>query len=124
MWLLASAYNKREGILELYAFEIDKRNGEMKAGWKHLSTLRKDAKKDDIGFQFSYNADSSKMILVNTLEGKDKAAFEVEEFDENMKKVGKTTKISTSFEAKTFQLQDVSGDHSQIAAQPVVDKAS
>ena len=106
-WLLASSYNKKDKELQLFASEIDKKNGELKGDWKDISSIQKDEKRDQIQVNFAYNSDSSKMILVSTNEGKEKCAYAIEEFDDNMKKIGKTTEISNRFEPKTFQLEDI-----------------
>ncbi len=106
-YLLASDYNKKDKALELYACEIDKRSGELTGDWKSLSTITKDEKSDQLYVNFAYNSDSSKMILVSTNKGKDKSSFEIDEFDDKMNKIGKTTQISNAYEPKTFQLEDV-----------------
>lgn len=106
-WLMASDYNKKDKTIELFTAEIDKRNGTLKGDWKSLSTLQKDEKKDRLATKFAYNSDSSKMILVSTNWGKEKCSFDIDEFDADMKKVGKTTTITNTFEPKTFQLEDV-----------------
>jgi hypothetical protein len=47
------------------------------------------------------------MILVSTIEGAEKNKYEVRQYDEKLKVVGKPVKISNNFDANTFVLEDV-----------------
>ncbi|MEP6711546.1 MAG: hypothetical protein ABJA37_03970 [Ferruginibacter sp.] len=107
LFLLASDYNKRERTLTLLAAEINKADGEMLGDWKELTSWQKDDKKDNLDFKTSCNADSSKMIVVSTSQGKEKNTYEVKEFDSKMTPLAKTASISNEFDPKTFQLEDV-----------------
>lgn len=106
-YLIASDYNKKEMALEFFAAEVDKKNGQMKGTWKPLASVTKEGKADDLLIKFSYNADSTKMIMISTSVGKLRGSFEVQEFDNDLKKVGKTIKMSNDYDANTFQLEDV-----------------
>ncbi len=107
LYLLASDYNKKEKTLTLYAAEIDKNNGELKGDWTELTAWTKDDKKEEVNFKPSYNADSTKMILVSTIEGREKNNYEIRLFDENMKPLGKAASITNEFEPKLYSLEDV-----------------
>ena len=106
-YIMASDYSRKSRTLTLYAGEIDKTNGELSGDWKEVVSWQKDEKSDDLDFKFSYNADSTKMIVVSTDEGKEKNKFEVREFDSKMAPVGVATTISNEYDPKTFQLEDV-----------------
>ncbi len=107
LFLLATDYSKKEKTLTLFAAEIDKASGELSGEFTEVTSWQKDDKKEDISFKATYNADSSKMVLVSTIEGREKNNYEVRQFDDNMKALGKSVAISNEFDPKTFQLEDV-----------------
>ncbi len=107
LFLLASDYNKKEKTLTLFAAEIDKNSGELAGEFNEITSWQKDDKKEDISFKASYNADSTKMVLVSTIEGREKNNYEVRQFDEKLKPVGKAVAISNEFDPNTFVLEDV-----------------
>lgn len=107
LFLLASEYNKKEKRLTLFAAPVNKQTGELSGDWAEFANWQKDDKKDDINFNVTYNSDSSKMVIVSSIEGKEKNNYEVKEFDENLKMVGKSINITNEFDPKTFQLEDV-----------------
>src|SRR5215213_4560388 len=106
LFMLASVINKRDRTLDIFAAEIDKATGELTQGFQPISTFQKDEKKDDINFKIAYNADSSKIIVVSSIEGKEKNTYQVQEFDKNLK-AGKAVIVSNEFDPKTFQLEDL-----------------
>jgi hypothetical protein len=107
LFLLATDYSKKEKTLTLFAAEIDKASGELSGEFTEVTSWQKDDKKEDISFKATYNADSTKMVLVSTIEGREKNNYEVRQFDDNMKALGKPVAISNEFDPKTFQLEDV-----------------
>lgn len=107
MYLLASDYNRKNKTLTLHAAEINKGDGQLSGDWKALTSWQKEEKSDDLQFTTSYNADSSKMIVVSTNEGRDKNTYEVKQFDGKMNASGSPVVISNEFDPKTFQLEDV-----------------
>ena len=106
LFMLASVNNKRDRTIDLFAAEIDKNSGELTQGFQPLNSFQKEEKKDDINFKISYNVDSSKIVLVSSVEGKGRNTYQVQEFDKNMK-AGKAVAVSNEFDPKTFQLEDV-----------------
>jgi len=106
-YIMASDYSRKDKTLKLFAAEINKPDGELKGDWKEVTSWQKDEKGDDLDFKISYNADSSKMIVVSTDEGRDKSKFEVKEFDSKMDVTAPPVTISTDFDPKTFQLEDI-----------------
>jgi hypothetical protein len=82
--VLASKYEKKEKKLTLYAAQADKNNGELMGEWTEITNWQKEEKGDDINFNITYNADSTKMVIVSTLEGIDKNNYEVREFDNKL----------------------------------------
>ena len=104
--ILADEYNKREMTLTLYAAEIDKNTGDLKSDWQKLADFQKDEKKDEIKYRVALNADSTKMVIVSSEEGRSKNTYKVQEFDNNFKPA-KPVIISNEFDPETFQLEDV-----------------
>ena len=107
MLLIASEYSKRDRTLDVFAAEIDKNSGEISGEWKQLTSFQKEEKKDDINFKVTYNADSTEMVVVSSIQGKEKNNYQVQEFDKNLIPVAKPVDISNEFDPKTFQLEDV-----------------
>lgn len=107
MLLIASEYSKKSRTLDIFAAEVDKSSGELSGDWKPLTSFQKEEKKDDISFKITYNADSTKMVIVSSIEGKEKNAYEVQEFDKNLTATAKPVDITNEFDPKTFQLEDV-----------------
>jgi hypothetical protein len=106
LFMMASVNNKRDRSIDLFAAEVDKKSGELTQGFQPLASFQKDEKRDDINFKISYNTDSSKMILVSSVEGRERNTYQVQEFDKNMK-AGKAVNLSNEFDSKTFQLEDL-----------------
>lgn len=107
MLIIASDYSKRDKTLAIYATEIDKNSGELSGDWKPLTSFQKEEKKDNINFKIAFNADSTKMVVVSSIEGKEKNTYQVQEFDKNLTLTAKPVDISNEFDPKTFQLEDV-----------------
>lgn len=107
LFLLATDYNKKEKTLTLFAAEIDKNSGELAGDFTEVTRWQKDDKKEDISFKATYNADSTKMVLVSTIEGREKNNYEVRQFDEKLKMTGKPIFITNEFDQNTFVLEDV-----------------
>ena len=107
LFLLATDYSRKEKTLTLFAAEIDKASGELAGEFTEVTSWQKDEKSEDISFKATYNADSTKMVLVSTIEGREKNNYEVRQFDDKMKGVDKPIAISNEFDPKTFVLEDV-----------------
>ena len=107
LFIVASHSNQRDRTLEIFTAGVYKNSGELSNEWQSLTTFEKDEKKDEINFKISLNADSSKMILVSSIEGKEKNTYLVQEFDKSMKAEGKPVTITNEFDPKTFQLEDL-----------------
>lgn len=107
MFLFASDYEKRERTLNVFGAEVNKTSGELMGDWSMITSFQKEEKKDDINFKLTYNADSSKMVVISSIEGRDKNEYTVQEFDKTLKATGKPVTISNEFNPKTFQLEDV-----------------
>lgn len=107
LFLLATDYNRKEKTLTLFAAEIDKSSGELSGDFIEVTSWQKDDKKEDISFKATYNADSTKMVLVSTVEGREKNNYEVRQFDDKMKQIDKPIAITNEFDPKTFVLEDV-----------------
>ncbi|MGG9961922.1 hypothetical protein [Ferruginibacter sp. SUN106] len=107
LFLLATDYSKKDKTLTLFAAEINKASGELAGEFTEVTSWQKDEKSEDISFKASYNSDSTKMVLVSTVEGREKNNYEVRQFDDKMKAVDKPIAISNEFDPKTFVLEDV-----------------
>ena len=107
LFILASKYEKKEKRLTLYAAQVDKNNGELIGEWIEITSWQKEEKSDDINYKITFNADTTKMVVVSSVEGKGKNNYEVREFDNKLKKIGKSIAITNEFEVKTYQLEDV-----------------
>ncbi len=107
LFIMASKYNKRDKTLTLYAAELDKKSGELAGEWVEVTSWNKEEKGDDINFNTTFNPDSSRIVTVSSIEGKEKNNYEIKQFDEKLKQIGKTIAITNEFDPKTFQLEDV-----------------
>lgn len=106
MLVLAYDYNKRDKTVKLSAAEVDKSSGQLTSDWNDLAEFQKDSKKDDVNYRVALNADSTKMVIVSSVEGKSKNTYKVQEFDKNYK-ASKAVIISNEFTPETYQLEDV-----------------
>ena len=105
--MIASEYHKSDRALEVFAAEVDKSSGELMESFKPITSFLKEEKRDEIYFKLIPNADTSKIVLISTIAGKEKNTYQVQEFDKNWKASSKPAIITNEFEAKTFQLEDV-----------------
>jgi hypothetical protein len=107
MFLFASEYIRREKTMNIYGAEVDKGTGELAGDWTQVISLQKDEKGDDINYKIIPNADSTKLIVVSSVEGKERNEYRIQEFDQKLRSTAKATAISNEFDPKTFQLEDV-----------------
>ena len=107
LFLLATKYDKSDKRLSLHAAEISKADGALTGEWTEIDGWSKESNKEVINFKADYNGDSTHMIVVSTVEGKEKNTYNITEFDSKLKKVGKPVQITNEFEPKTFQLEDI-----------------
>lgn len=107
MFLFASEYLKREKTLNIYGAEVNKNSGELSGDWAPLISFQKEEKKDDINYKITLNADSTKMVVVSSIEGREKNEYKVQEYDKSLKATAKPVILTNEFDPKTFQLEDV-----------------
>ncbi|QJB35501.1 hypothetical protein HF324_31050 [Chitinophaga oryzae] len=107
LFLFSSDYSKRDRTLALYASAVNKKTGELTGEWREVATFRKDEKRDDIDFKIGYNADSTTMLIVSSVEGSEKNEYKIQELDKNLKATAKPLILSNEFERKKYQLEDV-----------------
>lgn len=107
LYIMASDYSRRDRTLTLFAALVDNSTGELAGEWNELASWAKDEKKDVIHFKLSNTADNASLILVSSIEGREKNSFQVQEFNKNLKSIGKPVTITNEFDPKTFQLEDV-----------------
>ena len=106
IFLAATAYDKREKMVNLEMGEIDKNTGVV-GDWKTISSFPMDDKKDVVGIRLKGNSDSTRMIVVSVVQGKERNTYSVQEFDNMLNAVSTKTTISNEFEPKTYVLEDV-----------------
>lgn len=107
LFLFASDYSKREKTLTLYAAAIDKSTGELSGDWKQTSVFQLNEKSDDVNFKIDYNVDSSKILIVSSLEGSEKNEYKIQELDKNLKAAAKPLILKNEFERKKYELEDL-----------------
>jgi hypothetical protein len=107
LFLLARDYDRKTHLLTLYGAGVDKETGLLLGDWQTITSWEKEDKNDDIAFKVNYNADSTKMVLVSSVQGNGKNTYEARQFDVNFKQTDKPIVISNEFDPKTFQLEDV-----------------
>lgn len=105
LFIIGTSYKKN--ALTIYAAEVNKRDGFHSGVWTELKTIYKDDKKDGIDFNLVYSSDSTKMLLVSTVAGKEKSNFSIQEFDQNLRASAKEVIIANEFEKKFFRLEDI-----------------
>lgn len=107
LFILASDYNRHEKTLTLYAALVDKGTGELAGDWQQMGSWQKEEKSDDINYKLASSADSTTLFLVSSIEGSGRNNYQVQEFDKNLKALGKPINMYNEFDPKTFQLEDV-----------------
>lgn len=105
--VFASEYIRSEKQMNIYGAEVNKNSGMLGGKWMQVAIFKKEERKDDINFKITYNADSTKMVIVSSIEGKEKNEYSIQEFDKTFKPTAEATTISNEFDPKTFQLEDV-----------------
>jgi len=106
LFIIASDYHKSDKTLELFTAEVNRSSGELLESWKSVTSIPKE-KKDVINFKLIPNADTSKIVIVCMVTGKEKNTYQVQEFDKDFKAASKPAIITNEFEANTYQLEDV-----------------
>ncbi|MBC9930524.1 hypothetical protein [Chitinophaga qingshengii] len=107
LFLFSSDYSKRDRTLSLYASGVNKKTGELTGEWREVAIFQQKEKKDDIDFKIDYNADSTRMLIVSSIEGAEKNEYKIQELDKNLKTTTKPLIIRNGFERKKYQLEDV-----------------
>ena len=107
LFLISSDYSRRDKTLALYGSAVNKTTGELTGEYKEIAIFQKEEKGDDIDFKFTYNADTTRIILVSSIKGKERNEYKVQEFDKNLKATAKPVNLTNEFEAKKYQLQDL-----------------
>jgi hypothetical protein len=107
LFLFATDYVRRDGMLILYGIEINKDNGKQLGSWKEIANWEKEEKGDDLHYQMSYNYDSSRLLVVSTREGKARNNYEVRQYDADLNPISKPVNITNEFSPKTFDLEDI-----------------
>ncbi len=106
-YLLATDYSKKEKTLTLFGVQIDKNTGEQSGDWQEITSWQKDEKGDDIVYHVGYNADSTNMVIVSSIKGKEKINYEVRSYNSSLKSVAKPIAITNEFEPDKYSLEDV-----------------
>lgn len=107
LYILASDYSRRDKTLTLFAGVVNNATGDLVGDWQQLASFTKDEKSDNIHYKLSNSADNASLILVSSIESKEHNQYQVQEYNENLKSLGKPVNITNEFDPKTFQLEDV-----------------
>ena len=107
LYLFASDYEKKDKTLNIFGAELNKNSGELMSDWVNITGIQKEEKKDEIEFKIIPNADSSRIVIVSTVKGKEKNEYRIQEFDRSLKASAKALTITNEFDPKTFQVQDI-----------------
>jgi hypothetical protein len=105
--MIASSFSKNSPTTTMYMCQLDKKTGAMLGNWVTLTTMEKQEKSDKFQLKLGYNADSTRLVLVSTREGKGKNNYLIEEFGDDGRKIGKTVYLSNEFDPETFRLEDL-----------------
>lgn len=106
LYLLATEYDKKEKSTIVHAAEVNKRTGKI-GEWKKLTSFDQEKKNDEVGLRFNLNSDSTRMVVIGSVESKGKQEYSVQEFDKELKPTTQRAFILNEFEPKTFELEDV-----------------
>jgi len=79
LFIFASNNNRRDSMLELFAVKVDKASGSLSIRWQRLASFQQESKKDKIEFNLTYNTDSSKMVIVSGLPGKERNEYKAQD---------------------------------------------
>ncbi|GEP90399.1 hypothetical protein SAMN05660909_02732 [Chitinophaga terrae (ex Kim and Jung 2007)] len=107
LYLFSSDYSKRDRTLEIYASAIDKNTGELTGEFRQVASFLKEEKKDDIDFKITYNADSSRVLIVSSVKGAEKNIYKVQELGKNLRAAGRPVTLTNEFEEDKYQLEDL-----------------
>lgn len=107
LYLFSSDYSKRDRTLEIYASAIDKNTGELTGEFRQVASFLKEGKKDDIDFKITYNADSSRVLIVSSVKGAEKNIYKVQELGKNLRAAGRPVTLTNEFEEDKYQLEDL-----------------
>lgn len=106
LFIFADDYDKKDKRYITYAAEIDKNSGKLKGEWKEIASFERESKNDDYEFGIISSADSSSMVLVADISGKDYASIKVLVMDDLLKQKSSTV-INLEFKKNTYELDDV-----------------
>ena len=106
LFIFADDYDKKDKRYITYAAEIDKNSGKLKGDWKEIASFERESKNDDYEFGIISSADSSSMVLVADISGKDYASIKVLVMDDLLKQKSSTV-INLEFKKNTYELDDV-----------------
>ncbi|MCF6401449.1 hypothetical protein L3C95_01105 [Chitinophaga filiformis] len=107
LFIFSSDYSKGDKQLAIFAAKVDKSSGELAGTWEQITSLQQENKNDVTNIRLTYNADSTKMVIVSSVEGKERNEYKVQELDIDLKPSGKLITISNEFESKKFRLEDL-----------------
>ena len=107
LFIIATNYSKKDKTLTLYGAEVNKETGDLAGEWQEITSWQKEEKGDDINYRLSTNTDSSKIIVVSSVQGKEKNTYEIKQYDKTLKATDKPVVITNEFDPKTYQLEDV-----------------
>jgi hypothetical protein len=105
--IISSDYHRKEKTYEIFAAEINGSSGELVGSWRSIANFKKEDRDQNINFKLMPNADTSGFVIISSIASKEKALYQVQEFDKNLTPVIQPVTISNEFEVKAYDLEDV-----------------
>ena len=105
--IISSDYHRKEKTYEIFAAEINGSSGELVGSWKSIANFKKEDRDQNINFKLMPNADTSGFVIISSIASKEKALYQVQEFDKTLTAAIQPATISNEFEVKAYSLEDV-----------------
>ena len=105
--IISSDYHRKEKTYEIFAAEINGSSGELVGSWQSIANFKKEDREQNVNFKLMPNADTSGFVIISSIASKEKALYQVQEFDKNLAAVIQPVTISNEFDVKTYSLEDV-----------------
>ncbi|MFN4315655.1 MAG: hypothetical protein ACK4E0_15250 [Chitinophagaceae bacterium] len=107
LYLFATVEQRKDRSMQVYACELDKNTGALMGDWRKLASFTAEGSTDQMSFKLTLNADSTRMIMVSAIKGREKNAYIIQDFDANMDPGSPPVTIKNEFDNDTYQLHEV-----------------
>jgi hypothetical protein len=105
--IVSSDYHRKEKTFEIFAAEINGSSGELIGDWRSIANFKKEDRSQNVNFKLMPNADTSGFVIISSIASKEKALYQVQEFDKNLTAVIQPVTISDELGVKAHNLEDV-----------------